>query len=361
MKILFITEHFYPHVGGGEKLFFDLAQSLKTRGETVKIVTSNSGGNTGAHMEEGLETLSYKWPNLFGHPVPTTKSLEKEIEWADIVFTTIFTAGPKAQKVSARYQKPCILISYEYIGKKWYSITNPILATAFFLFEHHVYHRNYSSYIAISKSTQKDMVKNGIKAERIKQIYPVFNKFSYWREENSDEVRKKKVFLYYGRPGKTKGIFILINSILTIKDILPKNVEFHMVVSNDPIKERKKLTTFVVKNDLTKVIRIIPSLPKDKLRNEIKDSYCVIIPSITEGFGYSAYQASLMKKRIIISDAGSLPEVVSGRCIVFKNKNSENLAKAIFKAVRDEFDVFPDQVKGDNTKKVVELYTDLLK
>jgi len=361
MKILFVTEHFYPHVGGGEKLFFDLAKSLKNRGEIVKIATSNSGGKSGEHRLEDLDIISFKWPNLFGHPVPTIKSLENEIEWADVVFTTIFTAGPIAQRVSARHRKPCILISYEYIGSKWFTITNPFLATVFLVFEKYVYHRDYSSYIAISKSTKRDMISNGIKANKITQIYPVFNNFSYWREKNKEIQKKEKVFLYYGRPGKTKGVFVLIKSIIYLKENLPKNVEFHFVVSDDPIAERKKLEKAVQKNNLSDIVKIMSSLPQDDLREKIRSSFCVIIPSITEGFGYSAYQASLMKKRIIISDAGSLPEVVSGKCIIFKNKDSKNLANAISRATKDEFDIFTDEVKGNNTKKVVELYTKLLR
>jgi glycosyltransferase involved in cell wall biosynthesis len=81
----------------------------------------------------------------------------------------------------------------------------------------------------------------------------------------------------------------------------------------------------------------------------------VIIPSLTEGFGFSAYQACCVGKQVIATDAGSLPEVVSGPSIVVPRGQSEPLAAAIQAATRGEFEVRPDQVPRDGAERMIAL------
>ena len=40
MKILFVLEHFYPYIGGAEKLFYALATNLAKEGFEVIVVTT---------------------------------------------------------------------------------------------------------------------------------------------------------------------------------------------------------------------------------------------------------------------------------------------------------------------------------
>ena len=39
MKILFVTDYYYPHIGGVEKLFKSLAESLVEKGNKVSVIT----------------------------------------------------------------------------------------------------------------------------------------------------------------------------------------------------------------------------------------------------------------------------------------------------------------------------------
>jgi glycosyltransferase involved in cell wall biosynthesis len=56
---------------------------------------------------------------------------------------------------------------------------------------------------------------------------------------------------------------------------------------------------------------------------------CVIIPSLAEGFGFSAAEACAMNKPVVVSNTTSLPEVVSGKYVLVKPKNHEAIAKGI--------------------------------
>ena len=361
MRILFITEHFYPHIGGSEKLLLDLAVSLVKNNQEVRVVTSNSGGINGTHKYNDIKIYSCKWPSLFGHPIPNKKDINNHIKWADIVQTAQYTAAPKALMVAKRFNKPCVLMAYEYLGNSWSIVDNPFRATIFKLFEKWVFNKPYDQFIAISKATRKDLISAHINPTRIKVIYPVFNNFSYWKNKNKSRHNSMKNFIYYGRPGKTKGVFILLDAIRQLDESLSEEIVFTFILSNDPITERDRFNELVKQYKLDKRIVILESQEQDKLKSLIIESYCVIVPSFTEGFGYSAYQACMLGKKIIVSDAGSLPEVISGKCLIFKSGDSKSLALAINKAINNKFTLYTDRIGGDNTHKIIELYTKLIK
>jgi len=73
----------------------------------------------------------------------------------------------------------------------------------------------------------------------------------------------------------------------------------------------------------------LQTVPHSELPKYIKAADCVIIPSLSEGFGYTAAEAAAMGKPIIASNTTSLPEVVSGKHILVKPKDSHEIASAV--------------------------------
>ena len=85
-------------------------------------------------------------------------------------------------------------------------------------------------------------------------------------------------------------------------------------------------------------IKIVDSVPYEELGKHIANSSCVVVPSIAEGFGYNAVEASTLGVPVLVSDAGSLPEVISGKHLLFKNKNIDDLTEKVVKINRDEYE-----------------------
>ena len=71
------------------------------------------------------------------------------------------------------------------------------------------------------------------------------------------------------------------------------------------------------------------SVPYKKLPNYIKATDCVVVPSLTEGFGFTAAESCAMNKSIVASNTTSLPEVISGKYVLIKPKNPEAIAKGV--------------------------------
>ena len=352
MKLCFILEHAYPHQGGVETAFHELGKNLVTKGHSVVILTSQSGGQTETQVIAGVEYHYFAWRSFFNHALPEEKDIAPFVKDYDIVHTTTYTAAPTASKVAQKYNKPCIITANEVLGKKWFWVeSNPIKAILFYLFEQYVIHLSYSKYHAVSNATKKDIIASGIPSDRIEMIYwgvdvemdfPIKGTEARLRgndKESSDDTR----FLYFGRPGKTKGIFILLEAIRTLHNSLEKKYSFQFILSAHPQEERAEFIRQVKEYQLEERITVSSSLEKKELIQAISRAFCVIVPSITEGFGFTTAETSALRVPLIISDAGSLPEVASGKVLMFKNKNSNDLAEKIKEATSGNFTPIPEK------------------
>jgi glycosyltransferase involved in cell wall biosynthesis len=345
VKICFVLEHYYPHVGGVETEFLEFSRRLVSLGCEVRVITSDSGGVSGHQIHENVETWHHPWKGLFGHPCPRAKDIEEHVVWADIVHTTTYTAAPVAVKVARRLNKPCVISVQEALGKRWFSIgENVITASLFYLFERFVITRPFNAWHCISQATARDVSDLGISSAKIKPILLGVDDSLY----NNPPPRLNpaelfgvdpgtKVILFFGRPGKTKGVNILFNAIKSIKDEIPSDVLFGFILGAHPPGERQRYCELLTKEQLSQNLRIVPSVPRDQLLGYVQGAYCVVVPSITEGFGFSAAETCALGTPIISSDGGSLPEVVSGRHLFFRNQSSEDLATRLRAAFKGEF------------------------
>lgn len=354
MKVAFGLEHYAPHVGGAEKLFSDLAAALTARGVDVRVVTSDSGGVSGTTVTDGAEVHHHAWRSLFGHPIAHSADLEPHVAWADVVLTSQYTAAPATAAATQRLDRPCVFIAYEFLGKRWGLVESPRRARAFAAFERWVFAKPYDQFVAASEATARDLIAGGQDPAKVVTIHPVFNEFADWRTI-PDRGDGSHTFLYYGRPGRTKGVSVLLEAIARAAPALTPQWRFELILSDDPAKEKRAAVESVSRYGLEARVTIEDSLPLATLRERLSTAFCVVVPSLTEGFGFSAYQACCMGKNIIATDAGSLPEVVSGRCIVVPRGDAGALAAAIEAATRDKFGVRPDRVPRDGAERIIAL------
>jgi len=357
-KIVFVLEHFSPHIGGAETLFANLIKSLDKKKYKVLVLTSNSSGYAGRKKFFGATVIYHSWPSIFGHPIPLFKDICSYVKEADIVHTSLYSSALITFFISRHYKKKCILTVYECLNKKWFYIEKNFLRALFFLLvERLSLSPKYAQIIAISNSTKNDLEKIGIK--NVFVVYPILDEYSQ-KTTNINRDGPRKFFLYFGRPGKTKGIFTLLEAVKLI-NIRKQEFQYRflLILSNDPLSERKKITQFIRKYNLGKLVLVVDSVPKKELNGYISNSYCCIVPSLTEGFGYSAAEVCALKKPIIISNTPSLLEIAYGKVIIFLNNKSEDLYLAIIKAVDDRFCLVKKDMIIFNSKKQIKTLNDI--
>lgn len=345
MKICFVTEHYPPHIGGVEIVFQNYAKHLALLGHEVKVLTSDSGGVSGTRTVDAVETHYIPSISLFGHPLLPKKEMKRHIQWADVIHTTTFTAALPTFALSKKYTKPCILTVHEVLGKKWFSVEkNPLIALGFFLFERYVIQKEYTLWHVISKATEHDLKKCHIPQEKIFLLYhgvdrtvwnpntPPKNLSNYLGFSSNDAI-----FLYTGRPGKSKGIFILLKAIQKIKSQIHPRFKFGFILGKEPSKERLVFERLILEYALQESVSIKDSVPIQDLPGYRKAAYAMIIPSQTEGFGFVAAESSQLNVPIISSDAGSLSEVSGGKVLFFRNGDINDLSEKILLATKGKF------------------------
>lgn len=352
MKICFVLENFFPHVGGLETEFSEFVKRLTERGHEVRVVTSDSGGLLGERDHFGAKVIYLKSFAVSGHPVLPGRKIEQHIAWSDIVHTANYTAAPLALRLAERYQKPCLVTIHEALKERWLSVEkNPVKALAYWLCEWFVVTRKYRAWHVISRATRDDLLRYPVDPGKVILIHlgvdpvawnsriPALDIHEYLGFEKGD-----RIFLFSGRPGKLKGMFVLFEAVKKVKSVLPRGFKFGFLLSDDPHAEKRRLLRAVRKSGLQDLIRIKDAAPLQQLPGYKKDCHACIVPSLHEGFGLNAVETCSLGVPIIASDAGALPEVVSGKALFFRCNDPSDLADKIMKATRNAFEEIEPRV-----------------
>ncbi len=354
MKIAIVLPHFYPYVGGGEKMFYDLAKGAAAAGHEVRVVARDVGKEyRGVKKMDGFAVRYCRWKSMFGHPLPHTDDIEPVIEWCDIVHSSIFTTAPVVSRLAKKYGKPSVLSVYEVRGNKWFWTDVFYKAAIYWIVEQYACRQRFDVYHAISEATRKDYLKY-IGKRDVRRIY-LANEMRPKEEADVNfslreyfGVGTQKVFLYYGRPGKTKGVDVYLKAIRILAgsgtDL--SRVRFCFLLGKEPADLRRSFEKKVQAYGLGGLIVIRDSVSREELSDCIAQADCVVVPSMTEGFGFSALEACQMGTPLIYSDGGSLPEVAYGCCRSFRNRDASDLADQIYRFMangKDSFDRIPEK------------------
>lgn len=344
MKILFVCENYYPHYGGAEVLFKNLAEGFVKEGHRVAIVTTLLPGTK--RFEEINDVKVHRvscFNNRYLFSFFSIPKVWKLAQKADIIQTTTFNGAPPAWLGARLTGKPVVLTVHEVWIGKWKEVTgfSGVKAILHDLLERTLYLLPFNRYICVSNATRKDLLRQRISQNKTVTIYNGFD-YEFWDSKNfsTGEVKKirqnlkaenKFVCFSWGRPGASKGFQHLIKAAPYIKEKVPNAMILLMLGTKEKYKKNyQQLKRLASK--YPEIIKIIPSVPYQHLGTMIKAADCIIVPSLAEGFGYSVLEANSLNKPVVASDAGSLPEVISGKYQIFKSKNAINLAEKVYLA-----------------------------
>lgn len=347
MKIVFVCEYYPPHIGGVEIVFNQLAQGLAKEGHDCHVVTCKLPGTSDYEEIEQVKIHRVKVPSKGDRywftflAIPKVFTLAKGV---DLIHTTTFNGAFPAWVVSKLLRKKCVITVHEVWCPLWTSLAHMSWFSAQLhqFLERAIISLPFDKHISISKYTRDRLRSSGIKDEKSAIIYNGID-YELFNPSRADgeKIRKKLqlesefIYMYYGRPGASKGLEYLILAIPIISKEIP-NSRSLLILANDP-KERYEHIKRMI-NDLNiedKVVFLAP-VPRDELPSYIEAADCVVIPSLSEGFGFTAGEACAMEKPVVASNVASLPEVVSGKYVLVEPRNPEAIAKGVEKVYRGE-------------------------
>ena len=133
-------------------------------------------------------------------------------------------------------------------------------------------------------------------------------------------------------------------------------------MAREPRDRYENILKMISNSKIESKVVLLDPVPREELPDYIASSDCVVVPSLSEGFGFTAAEACAMGKPVVASNVSSLPEVVSGTYVLVEPRNPQAIAEGVEKiykgevkdSERKEFDW------GECTGKYLEVYNRLL-
>lgn len=339
MNILFVTDYYYPHIGGVEKLFEQLSTRLVANGHRVDYITWRYSKQL-PHSEnhQGVNVIRIDAPTRTLFPLFALRKIIKQSREADLIHTSTYSSAIGVWLASLFVRCKTIVTVHEVWGEFWNKL--PFLSKTekwlFRIFESSMLSLKFSHYIAVSNSTRAALLKRGINASKVSRIYNGIDyNLPHWKTPS-----EPFTFTYFGRAGVSKGLDLLVEAA---KKTAERNtgVRFRFIVSPQDKRVFSWLKHETETSNLREITEVFQNIPYEQLLSKIMHSHCVVIPSYSEGFGFSAAEASAMSIPVITSGRGSLSEVVSGKVIVMSEFTVDELVKAMEKAMKWEYVSLP--------------------
>ncbi len=373
MKILFVIENYLPHIGGAEIVFKTLVEGLVQRGHEVNLVTHRLKNIPAFELLNGVGV--HRVSCLQSRYLFTFFSLPKVIRLgreADIIHTTTFNGAPAAWLGGKLARKKVVLTIHEVWVGKWPQVTNlgKFGCLVHELLERLIYLLDFDCYACVSDSTKKDLLKLPIDKERTVTVYNGVD-YNFWNPKKYDGkiVRKQYgleenfVCLFNGRPGMSKGLEYLIKAMPLICRKIP-SAKLLALVSRDKAytKRYDYIMELIEKLKLKDKVLMLNSVPYKELPNYVKAADCAVVPSLAEGFGFTAAESCALGVPLVASDTTSLPEVVSGKFVLVRPKDERAIAegvKRVFSGQWEKSELKKFTVK-ENIKNYLNIYQKLL-
>lgn len=343
MKILVLSESFYPHGSGGELATFLYSNLLTGAGHNLVVITHKFPGEPEYSRNGGLQIYRVpifgssgenKYSTLRRFDILLTHYFKKFIEWADVVYIPKFWYS--AILLAKMCHKPVVIhshgflpicplsIAYDVSRRKICANKMPFCSSCIYRYEA-ASGRNLvgslgscvlnnlvgscfcqavnlsDAVIAVSESQRNLLVQNMPQLKnKVHTIYNPLPHLSYTKMNGDD-------FGYFGGPSIQKGFNLLCQALSYHRDgVNAVPIRVHstcLSVSN---------TEYVKLLEQRGIIAYgkVDEANYDRIYEKIR---AVIVPSLwPEVYGYVASEAFLRGRLVVASRIGGLPEVTSG-------------------------------------------------
>lgn len=345
--ILFVLEYFPPHLGGVEKLFFQLAKELVQRGTAVTVLTS--GFDPSLPKEEvvdGIRIVRIPARNRYLFTLMALPAATRLARKANLIHTTTYNAAVPALIAGLFTKRKVLITVHEVWGDLWFRLPwmGKISASLHFLFEWMLLKLPFSHFVAVSDFTKASLIKAGISAHRIDRIY---NGMDYMQLDRyaaaaAEKMSEKVRFVYYGRLGHSKGIDLIIRAGAIFLEA-HQEASIELIVPRSPARFRRKVEQAAGGLPVAKRMIFTDSLPREELFERLLKATAVLIPSYREGFCFAAAECAALGIPVISSEQGALIETTGGRVIRMKAMTPDALAEAMHLAVMGAWEEKPER------------------
>lgn len=345
MRLLYVLEYFPPHLGGVETLFADVTAALARAGHDVTVVTLRVPGTPAREVRHSVAIRRVRTPRwarrgfftLLAFPTVLRCALR-----ADIIHAATPNAAAPAWLAARIARKPAVHTVHEVFAEIIGTLPGlqPWRARLFQMYERAILRLPFAHYLCVSRFTRDRLVRlMGVPPERATVAYNVID-YAFW-DAALHQPRPLKaelglppdtfLFLYFGRPGFLKGVEYLIAAVARVRETLPES-RLVMLLDDDPPDQYRRLRARIAQLGLTEYIILRPPAPRAALPGYLLSADCVVVPSVSEGFGYAAVEAATLGCRVIATAGHAVEEVTGEYVTLVPARDPGALAAAILRA-----------------------------
>lgn len=334
MKLLFLFDNYFPSIGGAEILYQKLAEYFAGENE-VQVITS--GRKTLPRQEITNRVKIHrtrKVARLF-QSVSSYLAGKKVVKGNNVIISATYASGLSAFWLAKKYHKKSVLIVHEVLDQQWSDLKN--FGFLYRWYERYIITRKFDQYIAVSEFTKKKLVECGIVENKISVIYNGVDQELFQPRPVDTALREKIagkspfVYLYFGRPGVSKGVLNLIRAVPEVKIKIPGS-KLVLILAKEPHREYTRTHELIQQLHLQDTIVVLDPVEREKLPDYVNIADAVVVPSFSEGFGLSAIEACTLGKIVVANKMGALPEVAFGRVVWIELNHPKDIAVGLLKA-----------------------------
>lgn len=326
MRIIFVSEYFYPRKAGGEIWSWELCSGLVKKGHKVTVLTTQFDNSPQKETVKGVKILRLvKTTRNEQNRVVRKISLErfirqvklymqKNIKSVDIIHTIAYNTNVPISEFAKKHKIPCITSVHSYFGKNW-KLFLPIKVYVQYLEKKHL-KKDKSSFIHVPS----EYLRRQIKKDTGKDSIVIHN----WLPE------------HFPTPKKLHNTILFVGSLEEIKNPLAC-----IDVAKRLKKELLVIGTGSLKNKMEKKAKeahikctFLGTLSSDETLSYIGGTSLLLVPSITESFSLAALEAVAQGTPVSGTPVGIIPELPH---VKFPPKNlPKRVSKNIQKKIREQ-------------------------
>lgn len=185
-----------------------------------------------------------------------------------------------------------------------------------------------SQIIAVSKTTKKDIVKNyNVDEAKVSVVYNGFEKpIKKPAMSKVEGLKINNFILFVGTIQPRKNLKILIDAF---NMFLLINKDFKLVIAGKKGWLYKNIFEKVETMNLRKKVIFTDHVTDEELIWFYKNAFCLVLPSLYEGFGIPVLEAMSYDCPVITSFSSSLPEIGDEASLYFDPKNAADLLEKL--------------------------------
>ena len=319
MKILVVSEHFYPY-GGAELSLWKLCGALTRKGHRLHVITARRDGEPDYEEREGVEIFRPFATGNLAHRLAFALRLQSYLKkWlrerdVDIIYNLSYVPTVPATRIARKLGIPSVTLLGHFCGRKWFQLTSPFLALFNILSEILVIRlaRHHALVAQCRDTADKVSAHTNADVEVICNTLldpAAINRAK--KETGSKKVREslsvgndELFLLHVGALIRTKNVYNLIRALSGWQQ------KFKLVLVGDG-PERARIETLVQRLNRAGDVFLPGEKPHDETLSIIKSCDVLLLPSICEQVPNVVLEALALGRPVIATKVGGVPEIKS--------------------------------------------------